>query len=182
MFRSRFVQIRNFSVSSTLRNDIYIAAAVRTPIGKFQGSFKGISATKLGSIAAKAAIERSGIPASEFDEVIFGNVISAGIGQAPARQVVFGAGLGEKVEATTINKVCASGLKTVSLAAQAIKAGDSNVVLAGGMENMSDIPFYFPRGLVYGNPQAKDGILEDGLMDVYDNIHMGKLIYIYIYI
>lgn len=160
--------------TSRMVQNVYILSGARTAIGNFGGSLKNVSATDLGAVAAKAAIERAGIKPEHVEDCYFGNVLSANIGQAPARQVVIKAGLPETTEATTINKVCASGLKTVSLAAQAIALGDRDVVLTGGMESMSNTPFYFPRNAAFGHQQAKDAIVGDGLWDVYNQIHMGS--------
>ena len=126
-------------------NEVYIISAVRTPIGSFGGSLSEVSATKLGAVAIKGAIEKAGIKPELIDEVFMGNVISANLGQAPARQAAIFAGVPNKVPCTTINKVCASGMKAIMLAAQSIMFGDNNVVVAGGMENMSMIPHYLPN-------------------------------------
>lgn len=139
------------------------------------GALKGLSATELGVIAAKAAISAANIPPSAIEEVYFGQVLQGGQGQAPARQVVIGAGLPVETEATTVNKVCASGLKSITLAAQAIQLGHRDVMLAGGMESMSNVPYYIPRvNPAFGNFTAKDGLLLDGLWDVYNDFHMGN--------
>src|SRR5436305_13913696 len=159
-----------------LVNGVYLTGAVRTPIGSFCGAFESTPAPVLGSVAAKAALARSGVPADQVDEVIFGNVISAGLGQNVARQVAIGAGLGPAVGAMTINKVCGSGLKAVMLAAQAIQCGDASVVLAGGTENMSRAPYLLEKarsGYRMGNGEIIDSMIKDGLWDVYNNIHMG---------
>ncbi|KAG0776959.1 hypothetical protein G6F22_012203 [Rhizopus arrhizus] len=153
--------------------DVVIASAVRTPVGRFNGSLKSLSATQLGSIAARAAIERAGINHSDVEEAYLGNVLQANLGQAPARQAILGAGCPESTEATTINKVCSSGMKSVILAAQSIKLGDRQVMVAGGMESMSNAPFYAPRNAAYGHQQLNDAIIKDGLWDAYNNIHMG---------
>ena len=150
-----------------------ILSAARTPVGKFQGGLASISAPQLGTIAAKAAISRAGVQPSDIQEAFIGQVISAGVGQAPARQVVRRAGCPPETEATTINKVCASGMKAVIFATQTLQLGGREMMLVGGMENMSQIPLYLPRGHTYGDLVVKDGILLDGLTDVYDNIHMG---------
>jgi acetyl-CoA C-acetyltransferase len=157
--------------------EVYLAGAVRTAIGSFGGAFETVSATALGSAVVKAAIERAGVPASEVHEVIFGNVIAAGLGQNPARQVALGAGLSPAVGATTINKVCGSGLKAVMLAAQAIQCGDAEVVVAGGTENMSRAPYLLERarnGYRLGHAELVDALVRDGLWDVYNNMHMGS--------
>ncbi len=157
--------------------EVYIIDAVRTPIGSFMGSLSSIPATKLGSIVIKGLIDRNKLPNDSVDEVIMGNVIQAGEGQAPARQATLGAGLDRSVQCMTINKVCGSGLKSVMLGAQAIMLGDAEVVIAGGMENMSQIPFYVKNvraGYKMGDQKMVDGMLDDGLMDAYDNTHMGN--------
>jgi len=156
---------------------VYIVAAVRTPIGSFGGSLKDVSATKLGATAIHAAIERAGIAASEVDEVIMGCVLQANLGQAPARQAAKFAGLPDTVVCTTVNKVCASGMKAITQGAQAILLGDASVVVAGGMENMSSVPFYAGAmrwGNKYGDTALTDGIAKDGLTDVYHNYAMGN--------
>jgi acetyl-CoA C-acetyltransferase len=158
--------------------EVYIIDAVRTPIGSFMGALSSVPAPKLGSAVIKGLIDRNKLPADSVDEVIFGNVIQAGEGQAPARQAALGAGLDNSVECMTINKVCGSGLKSVMLAAQAIMVGDADVVIAGGMENMSQIPFYLKNarsGFKMGDQKLVDGMLGDGLVDAYDNIHMGNI-------
>lgn len=156
---------------------VYIVSAVRTPIGSFGGSLKDFSATQLGGIAIKAAVERLGINSNQVQEVFMGSVIQANLGQAPARQASKFAGLPNNVIATTINKVCASGMKAIALAAQSIMLGDSDIVVAGGMESMSNVPFYSPNlrwGNKYGNVQMIDGLAKDGLTDVYHNYAMGN--------
>ena len=155
-------------------NSVYILSAARTPIGNFQGALKSVSAIDLGVIAASAAIERANVKKSDIEEVYFGQVLQAGVGQAPARQVAIKTGLPDTTEATTINKVCASGLKSVSIATQSIQTGDRDVILAGGTESMSNTPYYIQRSLAFGNAQVKDSIVNDGLWDVYNNIHMGS--------
>jgi len=157
-------------------NGVYLTGAVRTPIGSFCGAFENTPAPALGSVAAKAAIARSGVPADQIDEVIFGNVVSAGLGQNVARQVAIGSGLSPSVGAMTINKVCGSGLKSVMLAAQAIKCGDSSAIVAGGAENMSRAPYLLEKarsGYRMGNGELTDAMIKDGLWDVYNNVHMG---------
>ena len=156
---------------------VYIVAAVRTPIGSFGGSLKDISATKLGATAIQAAITRAGIAGSDVDEVIMGCVLQANLGQAPARQAAKFAGLPDSVICTTVNKVCASGMKAITQGAQAILLGDASVVVAGGMENMSSVPFYAGAmrwGNKYGDTLLTDGIAKDGLTDVYHNYAMGN--------
>jgi acetyl-CoA C-acetyltransferase len=155
--------------------DIVIISFARTPIGSFNGSLSKISAAKLGAIAIKGAIEKINLDINLIDEVYMGNVLQASVGQAPARQAAIFAGIPEHVPATTVNKVCASGMKSVSMAAQAIKAGDAEIIVAGGMENMSMTPHYlFGRnGVKLGDIKLKDGLILDGLTDVYSNQHMG---------
>jgi acetyl-CoA C-acetyltransferase len=155
---------------------VYILSAVRTPMGSFLGGLSSISATKLGSIAIKAAVERSGVRVDHIDEVFMGNVLQAGVGQAPARQAALGAGLGQNVPCTTVNKVCASGMKSIMLGAQSILAGDNHVVVVGGMESMSQTPHYVSgrNGTKFGNITMLDGITKDGLLDVYSNVPMGN--------
>jgi acetyl-CoA C-acetyltransferase len=160
-----------------MAKEVYIVSAVRTPIGSFGGILADISATKLGAIAVKAALERAGVPVSEVDEVLLGNVVSANLGQAPARQAARFAGLPDSVNCTTINKVCASGMKATALGAQSILLGHSDIVVTGGFESMSQIPFYIPKarfGYKYGNGELIDGLAKDGLIDVYDQIAMGN--------
>ena len=152
-------------------------SAARTPIGSFSASLAGVPATKLGTVAIQGALRRGGVEAEHVGEVIMGNVISAGAGQSPARQSSLGAGLPLGADVTTINKVCASGLKSITLAAQSISLGLQDVVVAGGMESMSQVPYYSSTGrggFKYGHAQLEDGILKDGLWDVYNNIHMGN--------
>lgn len=159
-----------------MKKEVFIVSAVRTPIGSFGGALAGMRATGLGSIAIKAAIKSSAIDQQVIDEAFVGNVVSANVGQAPARQAVRGAGLPDKVICTTVNKVCASGLKAVALGAQSILLGDAGAVIAGGMESMSNIPFYLPQarfGYKYGNGQLLDGLVRDGLQDAYDQSAMG---------
>jgi len=155
----------------------YLIAACRTPIGKFQGSLAGIPATKLGAIAVAEAVRRAGVPPEEIDEVIMGNVLSAGLGQAPARQAALGAGLPPTVAAVTVNKVCGSGLKAVMLADQAIRTGDARMIVAGGMENMSRAPYLLPgarSGWRFGNQQAIDSMQHDGLWCAFEDLPMGS--------
>ena len=157
--------------------DIVIISAVRTPVGKFQGSLKSMSATKLGAVAVRAAVERAGLSPEQVDEVIMGNVLSAGLGQNPARQAALGAGLLPDVAAMTINKVCGSGLKAAGLAAQGIQAGDSEIVVAGGMESMSNAPYLLPNareGYRLGHGTTVDSMIHDGLWDAFENVHMGN--------
>ena len=157
--------------------EVYIIAAVRTPIGSFGGSLKSFSATQLGAIAIKGAIEKAGIAPSTVDDVLMGAVIQANMGQAPARQAAKYAGLPNEVNCTTINKVCASGMKAIAQAAQSILLGDANIVVAGGMESMSNVPYYADAmrwGNKYGNVAFIDGLAKDGLTDVYDGKAMGN--------
>lgn len=158
-----------------MSRSVIVASATRTPIGSFQGALRDVSATKLGAIALKAAIERSSVSPAAIEEVFFGNVLQAGLGQAPARQVALGAGCPETTEATTINKVCASGMKSVMLAAQSITLGHRSVMAAGGMESMSQSPFLLPRVKEppYGGISIIDHIQHDSLVDVYSGWHMG---------
>jgi len=157
--------------------EVYIVSAVRTPMGSFNGSLSGISAPKLGAIAIEGALEKIGLAKNEVQEVYMGNVLQANIGQAPARQAAIFAGLSENVPCTTINKVCASGMKATMLGAQSIMLGDNDVVVTGGMENMSQAPYYLDKartGYKYGNGQVIDGLTKDGLIDVYNNYPMGN--------
>ncbi len=156
--------------------EVYIISAVRTPLGSFGGVFSGISATKLGAVAIKGALAKAGVDGKEVQEVYMGSVIQANLGQAPARQAAMFAGLPNTVQCTTINKVCASGMKAVMIGAQSIMCGDADVVVAGGMENMSQVPFYSENmrwGNKYGNVTMIDGLAKDGLTDVYHNYPMG---------
>lgn len=158
-------------------NEVYIISAVRTPIGSFGGCLSSLSATDLGSIAIKEAVAKAKIDIHNIDEVIMGCVIQAGLGQAPARQASIKAGLPNKVICTTINKVCASGMKSVAIAAQNILLGDADIIVAGGMESMSNVPFYNMHqrwGNKYGDVNLLDGLVKDGLMDVYDQVAMGN--------
>ncbi|XP_010226809.1 PREDICTED: acetyl-CoA acetyltransferase, mitochondrial [Tinamus guttatus] len=165
---------RDYASQQTL-NEVVIASAVRTPIGSFQGSLSSLPATKLGSIAIKGAIDRAGVPAQEVKEVYMGNVLQAGQGQAPARQALLGAGLPISTPATTVNKVCASGMKSIMLAAQSLMCGSQDVMVAGGMESMSNVPYMMNRGTTpYGGLKLEDLIVKDGLTDVYNHIHMGN--------
>lgn len=157
-------------------NRVYIVAAVRTPMGSFNGMLSGISAPKLGSVAIKGALSKSGLNPSDVDEVYFGNVLQAGVGQAPARQAAILAGLPESTPCTTVNKVCASGMKSISLGASSIILGHNDIVVTGGMENMSQVPHYLPNsrtGYKYGDFKAIDGLAYDGLRDVYNEYMMG---------
>lgn len=157
--------------------EVYIIAAVRTPLGSFGGSLSGLSGTELGALAIKGALDKAGLDPKEVQEVLMGNVLSANLGQAPARQAAVGAGIGYEVPCTTLNKVCASGMKSVMLAAQTIMTGQQEVMLAGGMESMSNVPFYVPKarfGYKYGNAELVDGLAKDGLHEVYYDFAMGN--------
>jgi acetyl-CoA C-acetyltransferase len=156
--------------------EVYIVSAVRTPIGSFGGSLASLSATELGAIAVKGALKKAGISPEVVNELFMGNVISAGLGQAPATQVAVKAGMGYNIPTTTVNKVCASGMKAVMLGAQSIMLGQNEVVVAGGMESMSNIPYYVPKaryGHKYGHGQLLDGLVHDGLWEVYNSCAMG---------
>jgi len=157
--------------------DVVIISGVRTPVGKFQGSLSDFSAPQLGAMVVREAVKRAGIQADQVDECIMGNVVSAGLGQNPARQAALLGGIPPHVGAMTINKVCGSGLKAVALAAQAIQTGNSNIVVAGGMESMTNAPYLLPqarKGYRLGNAQVIDAMVHDGLWDVYNNYHMGN--------
>ena len=156
---------------------VFIVAAVRTPMGSFNGKLSGISAPKLGAISIKGALEKAGVQSDQVDEVYFGNVLQAGLGQAPARQAAIFAGLSNATPCTTVNKVCASGMKSVALGATSIMLGHNDLVVTGGMENMSQVPHYLPgsrAGYKYGNFTAIDGLAHDGLRDVYNEYMMGS--------
>ena len=161
---------------SKMTKEVFIISAVRTPIGAFLGGLSTIPATTLGAIAIKGALDKSGIKAELIDEVFMGNVLQAGVGQAPAKQASLGAGLGNNVPCTTINKVCASGMKAIMFGAQSIIAGDNEIVVAGGMENMSQVPHYFEgrQKTKFGPIGMLDGITKDGLLDVYSKVPMGN--------
>ena len=156
--------------------EVFIVSAVRTPMGKFMGGLSTVSATKLGATAIKGAMEKANIDAAHINEVFMGNVLQANLGQAPARQAAIFAGLSEMTPCTTVNKVCASGMKSLSLAAQSIIAGDNDIVVAGGMENMSAVPHYMNarNGVKLGDLKLADGMIKDGLTDVYNQVHMGN--------
>lgn len=158
-------------------NDTVIISGVRTPIGKFQGSLAELSAVQIGAVAVREAVSRAKIDPKLVDECIMGNVVSAGLGQNPARQAALGGGLPDAVGAMTINKVCGSGLKSVALAAQAIQTGNASIVVAGGMESMSNAPYLLPnarKGYRLGNGQVVDSMVHDGLWEIYNNYHMGN--------
>ncbi|MGX9987389.1 acetyl-CoA C-acyltransferase [Soonwooa purpurea] len=155
--------------------EVFIVSAVRTPMGSFMGSLSTVPATKLGATAVKGALDKIGLDPTQVQEIYMGNVLQAGEGQAPARQVALGAGLSNHTPSTTINKVCASGMKAVMMAAQSIKAGDQDVIVAGGMENMSLVPHYYNARVAtkLGDIKMLDGMVSDGLTDVYNKVHMG---------
>jgi len=171
---------RQFSSSAPQRKEIrdaYIISASRTPTAVFNGNFTTVSATQLGATAIKSALEKSKVPISSIDAVYMGNVLSGGVGQAPARQAAIFAGLPTNIEATTINKVCASGLKAVNIAASTIELGQAEAQVAGGMENMTRVPYYMNRASqqpAFGHQKLQDGLIADGLWDVYNQIHMGN--------
>jgi acetyl-CoA C-acetyltransferase len=157
--------------------EVYIVSAVRTPIGSFGGSLASLSAVQLGSVAIKGALSKANVEAKEVNEVFMGNVVSANLGQAPARQAAIGAGIGFNVPCTTVNKVCSSGMKSVMFGAQSIMLGHADTIVAGGMESMSNIPYYIPKaryGYKYGNGELVDGLLNDGLWEVYNKFPMGN--------
>lgn len=158
-----------------MNKEVYIISAVRTPIGAFMGGLSSVSATQLGATAIKGALDKANIDPNLINEVFMGNVLQAGVGQAPARQAALGAGLGNNVPCTTVNKVCASGMKAIMFGVQSIIAGDNEIVVAGGMENMSQTPHYIDgrNGTKFGNITMLDGITKDGLLDVYNNVPMG---------
>lgn len=156
--------------------EVFIISAVRTPIGSFGGILSALSATQLGAAAIKGALEKANVKASQVDEVFMGNVISANLGQAPAKQAALYAGIGNNVPCTTVNKVCASGTKSIMFGAQSIMLGQADLIVAGGMESMSNIPFYLPKarfGYGYGNGELVDGLMKDGLSDAYNQTAMG---------
>jgi len=155
---------------------VYIVSAVRTPMGSFGGSLSSLSAPQLGSIAIKGALEKAKVSSANIDEVYFGNVCQANVGQAPARQAALGAGIGNNVPCTTVNKVCSSGMKSVMFAAQSVMLGHADILVAGGMESMSNIPYYIPKarwGHKFGGGEIVDGLQKDGLTDVYNQKAMG---------
>jgi len=159
-----------------MNKEVYIVAAVRTPMGAFMGGLSTVPAPQLGAAAIKGALERSGLSADKVNEVFMGNVLQAGVGQAPAKQAALGAGIPNTVPCTTVNKVCASGMKAITFGVQSIIAGDNEVVVAGGMENMSLTPHYINgrNGTKFGNITMLDGITKDGLLDVYSQVPMGN--------
>jgi len=179
--QQRLASIKRHLSSSMKRpqqiQDAYIISAVRTPVAAFNGSFTNVSAPQLGATAIKEAIARSDVPTDKITHVYMGNVMQAAVGQAPARQAAIFAGLKSGVEATTINKVCASGMKAVSIAAQQIQLGQESALVAGGMENMTRVPYYLARASQqppFGDMKLEDGLIKDGLWDVYNQIHMGN--------
>ena len=154
----------------------FIVSAVRIPTGKFLGTLKDFTAPELGAMVVRESVARAGIDPAIVDECIMGNVVSGGVGQAPARQAALKGGLSDHVAALTVNKVCGSGLKAVMLAAQAIKAGDAEVIVAGGMESMTNAPYLLPQaraGVRLGHGQLIDAMIHDGLWDIYNDFHMG---------
>ncbi len=156
---------------------VYIVSAVRTPIGSFGGVLSNVTATELGAVAIKGAIKKANIKPEDVNEVLMGNVLQANCGQAPARQAAISAGIPNTVPATTVNKVCSSGMKAIMMAVQSIKLGDNDIVVAGGMENMSSVPYYSTNmrwGSKLGDVKLIDGLVKDGLTDVYNNYHMGN--------
>ncbi|XP_029672632.1 acetyl-CoA acetyltransferase, mitochondrial isoform X1 [Formica exsecta] len=169
-----FISRRLYSSKVNL-NDVVIVSAVRTPMGSFLGSLSNVSATKLGAVAVQAAVERAGIAKEQVKEIYMGNVCQGFLGQAPARQAALFAGLPKSTICTTVNKVCASGMKSIMLASQSLQCGHQEIILAGGMESMSNVPYYLARGETpYGGVKLQDGIVFDGLTDVYNKCHMGN--------
>ncbi len=169
-------QFRKCKLSWSIMEEVVLVSAVRTPVGKFQGMFSPLSAPQLGAIAVREAVIRAGIDPATVDECIMGNVLTAGLGQNPARQAALYGGLSHSVAALTINKVCGSGLKAVSLAAQAIQTGNAEIIVAGGMESMTNAPYLLPQarqGYRMGNGTLVDSVVHDGLWDVYNDYHMG---------
>ncbi|XP_076657933.1 acetyl-CoA acetyltransferase 1 isoform X2 [Halictus rubicundus] len=170
----RLICLRSY-ISKAKLNDVVVVGAVRTPMGSFLGGLSSISAPKLGAVAIQAAVERAGLSKEEIKEVYMGNVCQASLGQAPARQATLFAGLPKSTVCTTINKVCASGMKSIMLASQSLQCGHQEIVVAGGMESMSNVPFYLARGETrYGGMKLEDGIVFDGLTDVYNKFSMGN--------
>src|SRR5689334_2656362 len=171
-----FAFILTLQIKDQAMKEVYIVSAVRTPIGSFGGTLKDVPATKLGALAIKSVIEKVGIRPDQVEEVLMGCVLQANLGQAPARQAAKYAGLPDSVICTTVNKVCASGMKSIAQAAQSILLGDADIIVAGGMENMSSVPFYVENlrwGNKYGDTKLIDGMAKDGLTDSYDNNAMG---------
>src|ERR1700704_1012220 len=158
-------------------DEVVIISGCRTPVGKFQGSLSDLKATELGAIVVREAVKRAKVDPQVVDECIMGNVVSAGLGQNPARQAAIYGGLPPEVGAMTVNKVCGSGLKSVALAAQAVQTGNSDIVVAGGMESMTNAPYLLPqarKGYRLGNAQIVDSMVHDGLWEIYNNYHMGN--------
>src|SRR5207302_6322156 len=158
-------------------DDVVIISGVRTPVGKFQGSLSDFSAPRLGAMVVREAVKRANVAPAQVDECIMGNVVTAGLGQNPARQAAIFGGLPPEVSAMTVNKVCGSGLKAVGLAAQAIQTGNSEIVVAGGMESMTNAPYLLPnarKGYRLGNGQLVDSMVHDGLWEIYNDYHMGN--------
>ena len=157
--------------------DIFIVGAARTPLGSFGGTLSSVPAVKLGSLGIQAALSRANLPAEKVNEVFMGNVMSANLGQAPARQASLGAGIPADIPCTTVNKVCSSGMKAVMIGTQTIKTGDNRIVVAGGMESMSNVPYYVEGmrfGKKIGHGKMIDGMIKDGIWDVYNDYHMGN--------
>lgn len=174
--RSLVRSTRAFHSSKTRFDEAFILGASRTPVASFNGAFKNVGATTLGAVAIKDALTKANVDAKDVSEVFMGHVVTAAVGQAPARQAALKAGLPNKVPCTTINKVCASGMKAAMFAAQTVQSGNGDVVIAGGMENMSQIPHYLPKarsGIPLGHGEVLDGIIKDGLWDAFDDHHMG---------
>jgi acetyl-CoA C-acetyltransferase len=171
-----FVSYLRRPIINAIMKEVYIVGAARTPMGSFLGSLSTVSAPTLGATAIKGALLKAGVDPNIVDEVFMGNVLQAGVGQAPARQAAMMAGIPNSVPCTTVNKVCASGMKSIALAAQTIIAGDNDVVVAGGMENMSMVPHYMDarNGQKLGDLRLVDGMVKDGLTDVYNKVHMGN--------
>ena len=159
-----------------MSSNVYIVSAARTPMGSFLGSLSSVPATALGAAAIKGALDKASVGAEKVDEVFMGNVLQAGVGQAPARQAAMGSGISNSVPCTTVNKVCASGMKAISIAKNTISMGEAEIVIAGGMENMSQVPHYLNarNGSKFGDVKMRDGMLVDGLTDVYNKVHMGN--------
>ncbi|CAF1561592.1 unnamed protein product [Adineta ricciae] len=171
---SVFTNQHRFASTKPNLNEVVIVSAVRTPIGSFRGSLASVPATRLGATAIKGCLEKAKIPVDRVQEVYMGNVVQAGVGQAPARQASIYAGLPKETLCTTVNKVCASGMKAIMMASQSLMCGHQDVMIAGGMESMSNVPYYLQRGdTPYGNLQLEDGIAKDGLTDAFDKIPMG---------
>ncbi len=159
----------------TMASEVFVVSATRTPIGSFQGALSSIPAPRLGASVIRSVVAQAGIDGSQVGEVYMGNVLQAGSGQAPARQATIFADLPKTIPCTTVNKVCASGMKSIMLASQGVQCGSQEIMVAGGMESMSNVPYYLPKGrggFGYGNQQVVDGIVHDGLTDVYNEFHM----------